>query len=100
MSEQTVDISVGIDQDHDTTRHTVAATREEIRRLTVLVHRPWEHSTGPRTRDGKRRVSINSQKHGARSTAHLFAIGYVDAVLIAFAGRTRPVCVRPSCLDG
>ena len=36
-------------------------TPDGVRRLreTALVHKPWQHSTGPRTATGKRRVAAN-----------------------------------------
>lgn len=36
-----------------------AAAAERIR-----THKPWEKSTGPRTRAGKKRASQNAAKHG------------------------------------
>lgn len=40
-----------------------AAAAERIRKT-----RPWEKSTGPRTRAGKKRASRNARKHSQRST--------------------------------
>ena len=31
-------------------------------RDAALTNRPWQHATGPRTADGKKRVSINARK--------------------------------------
>lgn len=31
------------------------------------IHKPWRFSTGPRTGQGKARVSLNARKHGFRS---------------------------------
>ena len=35
--------------------------REKLRQ-SALLHRPWEHSTGPRTAAGKTRVAANGKK--------------------------------------
>ncbi len=35
--------------------------------------RPWEHSTGPRTAEGKARVSRNAYRGGARPTLRALA---------------------------
>lgn len=32
----------------------------------IRQQKPWKHSTGPRTVDGKEKVSKNSYKHGGR----------------------------------
>lgn len=45
---------------------------EEERRLQaerIREIRPWEKSTGPKTRDGKERSRMNAFKHGNRSEA-------------------------------
>ena len=43
-------------------------TPERKRRQARLIHtwRPWERSTGPRTREGKARVSRNAYKGDVR----------------------------------
>jgi hypothetical protein len=33
-------------------------------RKSIQTHRPWQHSTGPRTPEGKRITSQNNLKHG------------------------------------
>lgn len=68
-------------------RRAVLASRREVRRLTALVNRPWEHSTGPKSVRGKRKMSMNSQTHGTRSAAYLIAVGYADAVLQALTSK-------------
>lgn len=44
-------------------------TLESRRKQAEMIHRwrPWEHSTGPRTFEGKRIVSLNAMVHGQRS---------------------------------
>lgn len=44
--------------------------KEKLRR-SALASKPWEHSTGPRTTEGKRVSRANSLKHGARAFAVL-----------------------------
>lgn len=44
--------------------------REKLRR-SALSSRPWEHSTGPRTTEGKRISRANGLKHGGRAFAVL-----------------------------
>ncbi len=41
----------------------------EALRAAARRNKPWERSTGPRTREGKVRLSRNALKHGERSTA-------------------------------
>lgn len=38
------------------------AGRERIRQATMR-HKPWLHSTGPRTPEGKAKVAMNGRKH-------------------------------------
>jgi len=33
----------------------------------MQIWRPWEHSTGPRTTEGKAKTRHNGMKHGGRS---------------------------------
>ena len=42
-------------------------------RAAALRNRPWEHSTGPRTAEGKARVGLNGkrQQRGSRSVREL-----------------------------
>ena len=35
--------------------------RERLRQ-SALKHRPWQHSTGPRTAEGKAKVALNAKK--------------------------------------
>ncbi|MAF98425.1 MAG: hypothetical protein CMH26_07305 [Micavibrio sp.] len=37
------------------------------RAILIRKTKPWEHSTGPKTAEGKAKVSQNGLKHGARS---------------------------------
>ena len=37
--------------------------------VRIRMHRPWRHSTGPRTASGKARSAQNALKHGVRSAA-------------------------------
>lgn len=39
----------------------------EAARQRILIVKPWEKSTGPRTPGGKSKVSQNNFKHGRRS---------------------------------
>lgn len=41
-------------------------TPEGLERLhdSAKKNRPWEHSTGPKSADGKRRSALNSTRHG------------------------------------
>lgn len=41
--------------------------RRQKQRETINRNRPWEKSTGPRTRKGKARASLNAVKHGVHS---------------------------------
>ena len=45
------------------------AERRELQRQVALRSRLWEKSTGPKTAEGKRKVSQNARKHGLRSRA-------------------------------
>jgi hypothetical protein len=36
-------------------------------RAAAHAHHPWTHSTGPKTRRGKRMTSLNAYKHGRRA---------------------------------
>ena len=51
-----------------------AAQSERIRR-----QRPWLHATGPKTPEGKRKVSRNALKHGARSAQMARIFRYLKA---------------------
>ena len=44
-------------------------TLERRQRQSELIRRwkPWEKTTGPKTEEGKKRVSHNAYKHGMRS---------------------------------
>ena len=56
--------------------------------------KPWERSTGPKSEEGKGRVSLNAFKHGMRSAE----IREIEAVL-AEQARARAgceVCIDPS----
>lgn len=48
-------------------------TPERRKRAAVLIQqwRPWERSSGPKTDNGKAKVSKNALKHGARSAETL-----------------------------
>lgn len=41
--------------------------RRQKARERILANKPWEKSTGPKTNAGKKAVSLNAVKHGARS---------------------------------
>src|SRR5689334_12392759 len=41
--------------------------------------KPWEKSTGPRTKDGKERIRLNACKHGMRSQSAAALIGMFRA---------------------
>lgn len=43
--------------------------RQAAQRAAVYRWRPWEKSTGPRSKVGKDRVAKNAWKHGHRSRA-------------------------------
>ena len=49
--------------------------RPSSRRQAALVNRPWEHSTGPRTPEGKARVAANGKvrQKGPQSVRELRA---------------------------
>lgn len=51
--------------------HTNGWTPERRRRAAERIrrHKPWEHSTGPRTKAGKETTRCNAYKHGRRSAA-------------------------------
>lgn len=65
-----------------------AAQAARIRAL-----KPWEKSTGPRTKDGKQRASRNAVKHGGRRAAVRqmelalrHQLEFLDLMQAAFAG--------------
>jgi len=39
----------------------------ERQRLLIQTWKPWHHSTGPKTQDGKEESKMNALKHGLRS---------------------------------
>lgn len=41
--------------------------RRQKARERILKNKPWEKSTGPRTKEGKRNSALNAVKHGERS---------------------------------
>lgn len=57
-------------------------------RLAALEHRPWEHSTGPRTLEGRLRARENAFRHGGRALAilPLEAQRFVRELQLAEAG--------------
>src|SRR3954454_18172477 len=67
-------------------------------RAAALANRPWEHSTGPRTPEGKARSAANgrSRQKGERSVRSLRAevAGYVHLVHEMVAGRKLVAGVR------
>lgn len=42
------------------------AERRAAQAARCRQNKPWEHSTGPKTKGGKLRASINAYKHGLR----------------------------------
>ena len=68
-------------------------TQQERERQAALIQgwKPWEQSTGPRTKAGKRAASANAMKHGMRSaewtelTRQLGALMAVNREVVAKA---------------
>ena len=60
-------------------------TPERRARQAVLIAnwRPWEHSTGPRSKQGKDNVSMNAYVHGLRSAG---IIAYLNEMRSALRG--------------
>jgi hypothetical protein len=56
------------------------AERCEAARQRCLQHQPWRFSTGAKTPEGKRRVSMNALKHGRRSLAMRFVVDILKQV--------------------
>ena len=50
-------------------------------RVLALERRLWEHSTGPKTEEGKRRVSMNALKHGMFTAEAILTRDAARAVL-------------------
>lgn len=61
------------------------ATRAEEQRQRCLKHKPWEHSTGAITPQGKKICGQNARKHGL---GHLLAI-HTD-IAEAYYGKSKP----------
>ena len=47
------------------------AERRSKQSAAIQSWRPWDHSTGPRTPDGKKRVAQHAYKGGVRDTTRL-----------------------------
>jgi hypothetical protein len=54
--------------------------RCEAARQRCLQHKPWKRSTGAKTLEGKRKVSMNAYKHGRRSLAMRFVTDILKQV--------------------
>jgi len=48
-------------------RYRLSPTGLASLQAAALSKRPWEQSTGPKTKEGKRRSSSNALRHGERS---------------------------------
>jgi len=70
-------------------------TVAEKRRKVVMLRKPWETSTGPRTTRGKWQTSTNATKHGADSLAFALALRYIETMGEALSVGSRGT-VRPS----
>lgn len=55
-------------------------------RAALVLSRPWEHSTGPRTAEG-RAVQGHVLRHGLDSLAVKWALGYVAAIERALSNK-------------
>jgi hypothetical protein len=81
-----------------------ALTPEGIERLrqAAIAHRPWEHSTGPRTPEGKTKVAANgrSKQKGPESVRaakrNVAALGQLlEAMTAARKALTESACPDP-----
>jgi hypothetical protein len=54
--------------------------RCEAARQRCLQHKPWRFSTGAKTPEGKRKISMNAFKHGRRSLAMRFVTDVLKQV--------------------
>jgi hypothetical protein len=54
--------------------------RCEAARQRCLQHQPWRFSTGAKTPEGKRKISMNALKHGRRSLAMRFVTDVLKQV--------------------
>jgi len=58
-------------------RYRQTPAGREAKRAAALLHKPWLHSTGPRTPAGKRRSALNALRHGLKSAE---AVEYQQAL--------------------
>ncbi len=55
-------------------------------RMSARRRRPWEHSTGPKTEEGKSTVALNALKHGLRSATARQELREINALLDVASG--------------
>ncbi len=54
--------------------------RREAYRRAALERKPWKKSTGPKSAEGKRKVSQNARRHGLKSAEVLERRRYIRSV--------------------
>lgn len=61
------------------------ARRVAAVRAALALKMPHQHSTGPRTMAGKRRMALNATTHGTSTLAFRWALQYCEALERALA---------------
>ena len=63
-------------------KRTGWTSERRIRQAVLIANwKPWERSTGPRSKRGKAKVAMNARKHGMRSAGTIAHLSEMRSVL-------------------